>query len=325
MKIADMDVGKNVMGTLVLASAEVRKTNSRPPRPFLQATLTDGTEQITGMLWQWNPEAGAPEAGLVYDIGAQVSEYQGKKQLNLSLLRVSANQDASEFEAVYDCDVMALYDRALAAISQIENEGLRELCRYIYVTYKQQIIRSTSAVGVHHVGAGGNLVHTMEVYDTGMDIAKRYKDRISIDLVAAGALCHDIGKADTYKIDGPVIDYTEDGNLFDHIIIGLEFIDTANARLGNKYIEQATLLKHIIASHHGQKEYGSPVTPKFLEAYIVNMADGISATIDTIWQANLKAIRDNKNMTDRIWSQGNQPHFLQQAIAEKLSRCYSDS
>lgn len=328
MKISEMEVGKNIMGTLVLAEASVRKTNSRPPRPFLQATLTDGTEQITGMLWQWNPEANAPETGLVYDIAAQVSEYQGKKQLNLSLLRVSANQDTSEFEAVYECDADDLYQRALATITQMESEGLRELCRYVYIRYEQQIKRSTSATGVHHVGAGGNIAHTMDVAYIARWLAKHFALMgvvVSEELVTAGALMHDIGKPDTYMISGPVVDYTEAGQLFDHILLGIEIINEANVQTGFKYNEHAELLKHIVASHHGQKEYGSPVTPKFLEAYLVNMADGISATTDTLWQANLKAQRDNKQMTDRIWTLGNVSHFLQQTIAEKLSLSYSES
>ena len=183
-------------------------------------------------------------------------------------------------------------------------------------------MNSTSAKAVHHVGIGGNLAHTLEVFNYGLIIAARLINQgrsVNMDLVRAGALLHDVGKAFTYVVTGPVIDYTFEGQLLDHIIIGIKLLEEALAVVDETYRDAGILLAHIIASHHGQLEYGSPVTPKFAEAYIVNLADGISASLDTLFTANDKAAKEGKEMTDRLYTLGNREHILQTTLTAMLS------
>lgn len=317
LKISEMTVGQNVEGRLVVAGATVRNTKSNPPRPFLSATLTDGTDTVECVFWNYIAARGVPEAGKVYDITGSVGEYNGKKQLTLTDIVLSGNQDVTEFSCTYDGDLEGLWMNALSCIDCIRNDTLRGITSHIYHMFKDDILRASSAKAVHHVGIGGNLCHAIEVFDYARSIAKLVTGhglQVDESLVAAGALLHDIGKIFTYEVNGAVVDFTIDGRLFDHIGLGVQLLTEVQTALGPEYVDCIRLLQHIILSHHGQLELGSPVTPKFAEAYIVNIADGISARMDTLRSANMKAEAEGKPFTDRIFALGNHEHILQREV-----------
>lgn len=323
MKISEMKVGQSITARLVLAGASLRQTKGNPPRNFLSADLTDGTDTLDGKIWNYTDKS-VPETNKIYDIAGNISEYQGKKQINITGMSLSADQNMTGFSCTY-CDNIVVLENALTRrISKIEHKYLYDITKYIYDSYWKDILNATSAKGVHHVGIGGNACHSIEVFDIGERLADYYVATrcldISVDLVRAGALLHDIGKVFTYSIDGAVIGYTENGHLFDHIVNGMAIMGQASQHFGCEYNETIALLGHIITSHHGQLEYGSPVTPKFVEAYIVSQADGISATLDTLLTANDKAIKEGKDMTDVVYTLNNRQHFLQKTIAERLGR-----
>ena len=106
------------------------------------------------------------------------------------------------------------------------------------------------------------------------------------------------------------------GMMLEHHVIGIEMVDAAINELfpDQMNAKWVLALKHIIASHHGELEFGSPVVPLFNEAYIVNAADRLSSTADMVKQANDKAVKEGKDMTDRIFQLHNRPHFLQKEL-----------
>lgn len=321
MKISEMKVGQIVTERLVLAGAEVRKTKSSPPSNYLSMTITDGIDILDGKIWNYNDKNSVPEVNKIYVFNGTISEFAGKKQIIVQKMALSTNQDMSEFSCTYSADIEGLWIQVMSAIETIDDEHIKYLTKYIYTVNKDKLMYSTSAKSIHHVGIGGNLAHTLEVFNYGLIIAARLISQghsVNMDLIRAGTLLHDVGKAFTYSITGPVIEYTLEGQLLDHIVIGIRLLEEALATVDETYRDAGMLLAHIIASHHGQLEYGSPVTPKFAEAHIISIADKISASLDTLFAANNKAKREGKTMTDKLYTLGNCEHLLQSIITEQL-------
>lgn len=312
MDLKTMKTGDCLNLRLVLTKAEIRKTKAN--KPYLQATFSDGTDTVTGNIWDW--AAALPELG-VYDVSAVAGEYMGKKQLNNIVMRWSDNQDKSAFGIKYTDDVQGYVTMFNNFLSRIKNETLRNIVADVYSQVTTSFATASSAIGVHHVGAGGNLAHTCEVALLSSTIACSLQvlgHDVNEDLCIAGALLHDIGKIDTYEIDGPAVNMTLDGNMSDHIALG--FARLQQSVVAQQHPDITRLLGHIILSHHGSKEFGSPVTPKFMEAYVVNYADSISAMMDTLHSYNTKAEEEQRPgiFTERIFTAGNSEHLLQRAV-----------
>lgn len=312
MDLKTMKTGDCIHLRLVLTKAEIRKTKAN--KPYLQATFSDGTDTVSGNIWDW--AAALPELG-VYDVSAVAGEYMGKKQLNNIVMRWSDNQDKSAFGIKYTDDVQGYVTMFNNFLSRIKNETLRNIVADVYSQVTTSFATASSAISVHHVGAGGNLAHTCEVALLSSTIACSLQVLgydVNEDLCIAGALLHDIGKIDTYEIDGPAVNMTLDGNMSDHIALG--FARLQQSVVAQQHPDITRLLGHIILSHHGSKEFGSPVTPKFMEAYVVNYADGISAMMDTLHSYNTKAEEEQRPgiFTERIFTAGNSEHLLQRAV-----------
>src|SRR5699024_3795905 len=150
-------------------------------------------------------------------------EYMGKKQLNNIVMRWSDNQDKSAFGIKYTDDVQGYVTMFNNFLSRIKNETLRNIVADAYSQVTTSFATASSAIGVHHVGAGGNLEHTCEVAALSSTIACSLQVLgydVNEDRSIAGALLHDIGKIDSYEIDGPAVNMTLDGNMSDHIALG---------------------------------------------------------------------------------------------------------
>lgn len=232
-------------------------------------------------------------------------------------MRWSDNQDKSAFGIKYTDDVQGYVTMFNNFLSRIKNETLRNIVADVYSQVTTSFATASSAIGVHHVGAGGNLAHTCEVALLSSTIACSLQVLgydVNEDLCIAGALLHDIGKIDTYEIDGPAVNMTLDGNMSDHIALG--FARLQQSVVAQQHPDVTRLLGHIILSHHGSKEFGSPVTPKFMEAYVVNYADSISAMMDTLHSYNTKAEEEQRPgiFTERIFTASNSEHLLQRAV-----------
>lgn len=316
MDLKTMKNGDHVSLRMVLTKAEIRKTKTN--KPYLQATFSDGTDTVSGNVWDW--AAALPELG-VYDVSAVAGEYMGKKQLNNIDMRWSDNQDKSAFGIKYVDDVQGYVTMFNNFLSLIENEVLRNIVADVYSRVTTSYATASSAVSVHHVGAGGNLVHTCEVALLASKIAgglQMLGYTVNKDLCIAGALLHDVGKIDTYEIDGPAVNMSTDGTLSDHIALGFNRLQ--QSVVAQQHPDVTRLLGHIILSHHGSKEFGSPVTPKFMEAYVVNYADSISAMMDVLRSYNTKAEEEQRPgiFTERIFTANNSEHLLQRAVCAFL-------
>ncbi len=133
---------------------------------------------------------------------------------------------------------------------------------------------------MHHVYLGGLLEHSLAVSALACDVAARYP-QINRDLLLSGTLLHDVGKVSELSYDRS-FDYTDEGKLLGHIIIGVQMIEDRVRMIPGFPQELATMVKHLLLSHHGQYEYGSPKRPKFLEAVVLNFVDDLDSKINGV-------------------------------------------
>ena len=208
--------------------------------------------------------------------------------------------------------------------SLIIDDFLRDLTLGILEELRTYWITIPGAVSVHHAFIGGTLVHSVSAAKIAMAIARETPEA-NKDLCVAGALLHDLGKLYTYKMNGVSIEMTDEGLLYEHSFMGAEFVgnfadahfdmdDPANER-------KIRLLRHIILSHHGKLEYGAAITPKCVEAIIVNAADGIDASIEQVRAAATKT-PDTTKWTPRVYTMNNsqllKPSYVADVFKEAL-------
>lgn len=306
MKIANLEIGTMCDITLVVKSATARETRAK--KPFLVLELFDGVDTITGNYWDW-ASGNIPEVNSILDVNAQVTEYAGKKQLNIKALRKNTMRHLSEFAPASEHNLSDVYKDAVELISEVDDDMLRGLTLSILEELRNAWLTVPGAVSVHHAYTGGTLVHSLSVAKLAKAIAKMIPGA-NIDLCVVGGMLHDLGKLFTYRLNGVTIDRTDDGQLYEHIFMGAEFIGNyAESHIdANDYInmKKLQLLRHIVLSHHGSLEYGSPVTPQCIEACIVNHADGLDASVEQI-RAAARKVPERTKWTERIYTMNNTP------------------
>jgi 3'-5' exoribonuclease len=307
MKIKDLNVGSICDITLVVKSAVARETKAK--KPYLQLEFYDGTDTISGNYWDWT-SGKMPEPNAILDIGAQVTEWMGKKQLNVKTMVTNTTRTLNEFAPESGHDMSAVYKEAYALLSAVRDDFLRDLSMGILDSLRQAWLQVPGAKSVHHAYIGGTLVHSLSVAKIARAIAKEIPEA-NIDLCVVGGLLHDLGKLYTYKLNGVSIEMTDEGLLYEHTFMGAEFVGNFaenNCDISEDNERKLRLLRHIILSHHGSLDYGAAITPKCIEAFIVSAADGIDASVEQVRAAASKA-PDNTKWTERIYTLSNSPQL----------------
>lgn len=312
VKIKDLTIGSATVLPLVVLSATPRETKAK--KPYLQLELYDGTDSIQGNYWDWI-SGKIPEKNTILDVSAQVTEYMGTKQLNIKSLSTNTDRHLSEFEPSSGVDMSSIYMEAYSLVADVKDDFLRSTALEVLEQLKHELLVIPGAKSVHHAFVGGTLVHSLQV----AKIAKAMSGIISEsndDLCFVGGLLHDIGKLYTYRLNGIVIDMTDEGMLYDHVFIGANFIGNFVENNGliktEKDSSKLELLQHIILSHHGCMEYGATVPPMCIEAHIVHSADGVDAAVQQVIEASNKL--GETKWTDRIWALSNRPQLTTQYV-----------
>ncbi len=309
MRIKDLAVGDNATLDLLVLSSSIRLTTSK--KPYLDMILSDGIDKISAKKWDWNISS-KPEVGTVVTINADVTTWAGTKQLTALSVRRSTKRP-EEFAPKGDFNIDDYKAKLNMLLLDMENATLRNLVTKIFDDYLEQWETVPGATGVHHAYLAGTFQHSVDTAIIAKAIATNI-DGCNVDLCVAGALLHDVGKLLVYELNGSVINYTEYGHLLEHIIGGIVILDKYRTEENSEII---TLLQHIIAAHHGKLEFGSPVTPKFLEAWIVSYADGIDAKANTIQRLNKGC---NDKFTEKEWALNNSAMLSQRYIEEVMNR-----
>lgn len=255
-------------------------------KPYDSVILQDKTGVIDAKIWEPNSLGIDDFDALDYvDVVGEVIVFNGGKQLNIKRARKAkeGEYDEGEYLPVSEKNIDTMYEELLGFISSIENKHLKQLLSSFFIEDKDfaaSFKKNSAAKSVHHSFIGGLLEHTLSVTKLCNEYTKLYPI-LNRDLLITAAIFHDIGK--TKEISKfPTNDYTDEGQLLGHIVIGYQMVDDAIKKLDGFPEKLGNELKHCILSHHGELEYGSPKKPAIIEAVALNFADNTDAKLETM-------------------------------------------
>jgi len=257
-------------------------------KPFLTILLGDQTGHIDARLWDNVEELQSKfEIGDLVKIKGLVQIYNQRKQIIVhrldKVVDLAINKDDYKIKEK-EIDTHALYSELFQFIQKVENHQIKQLMTDCLQDeeIKQRLLRSPAAKTIHHAHRGGLLEHIVSICKL-MDFVGSHYKYLNKDLLFFGAIFHDIGKI--WELDTTPqqqIFYTQAGQLLGHMLLSCELIEKKTQRILGFSEELKMALKHIVLSHHGQLEYGSPKKPMFPEAMIVAMIDDFDSKVDTM-------------------------------------------
>ena len=255
-------------------------------KPYENIILQDKTGIMDGKIWDPNSLGIDDFDALDYiDVVGDVTSFAGAMQLNIKRVRKAAEDeyDPADYLPVSENSTDDMYSQLRAFIDSVENTYLSALLKKLFVedeAFVKAFEGHSAAKTVHHGFSGGLLEHTLSVTRMCDYFATSYSI-LNRDLLLSSAILHDIGKVKELS-DFPDNDYTDEGQLIGHIVIGVEMIDDAIRSIPDFPVKLAHELKHCIVAHHGELEYGSPKKPALAEAVALNMADSTDAKLQTL-------------------------------------------
>jgi 3'-5' exoribonuclease len=258
---------------------------------FLFLSLQDASAQIVAKLMhdvdRYKKEF---DAGEYVRVEGRGSIYNGQIQLVLSSIRrVHADQDRQQGFREEDCVLSAprpideMWEELQGHLRSIKNDHIRVLLNRIVTDHAEQLKIWPAAQQIHHAYRGGFLEHITKMAEVGRYLARSYG--ANEDLVLAGVVLHDIGKLHELAYDGGATSYTRDGNLVGHIAIGMMMVREACGGIAGFPLDLRAQIEHLVASHHGVREHGSPIEPKTIEAFILATVDELDAKLNQVKKA----------------------------------------
>jgi 3'-5' exoribonuclease len=277
------DVGKfenqQVTAFFAVASKQVRSRKDGGGQ-YLALTLGDRTGQIESRMWESFADAAAGfEQGDVVKIRAEVCRYNGRLQLNLEKLRVAAADEVelADYVPHTQKDVEELWSALVRAVDSFSDRSLQALLRSFLddPVFAAAFRQAPAAKSLHHAWLGGLLEHVVSLLGI-CELAARHYPEINRDLLLTGAVLHDVGKLEELRW-GTSFDYTLQGQLVGHITLGIAMIEKKLAALPDFPPALRLLVEHMVLSHHGQLEFGSPKLPMTPEAILLHYLDDLDA------------------------------------------------
>lgn len=281
--ISEIREGENVVEHFLCKSKQTLK--SRAGKSYLSLKLQDKTGTVDAKVWELNNDIKAFEENEFIKIDGTAIVYQNDIQLNVKRIRRSleGEYDPMDYIPSTEKNIEEMTKELLGYINTIKNTFIKKLLEEIFINnsvISKKLKYHSAAKNIHHGYMGGLVEHTLSVTQICDFMAPRYK-YVDRDILIATAMLHDIGKI--YELsDFPENDYTDDGQLLGHIIIGTELITESARKIQDFPKKLESLLKHGILSHHGEYEYGSPQLPKTIEAFILHCADNMDAKVKVI-------------------------------------------
>ena len=277
--VSDIKEDDRVQGLYLVK--EKRLGSTKKGDPFISLILCDRTGEIEARVWERADElSGLFGEGDILEVEGYASSYRGQVQVTLSGLKATKEVgDPGLFLEVSPKDITKMMASLREILRGLKNPHVKTLVdRFLSDRhFVSQFKKAPAAKNFHHSYIGGLLEHTLSVCEMALFVADHYAE-LDRDLLLAGAFLHDIGKIRELKFDRQ-IDYSDGGRLLGHLVLGVTMVDEKIAGLGNFPDEIDLRLKHLILSHHGEYEFGSPKRPKFLEAFALHLIDDLDAKI----------------------------------------------
>lgn len=258
---------------------------------YLALVLQDASGQLAGRVFD-----GVDRFKHEFEIGefvraeGRTSLHNGELQLVASVIRrVNPAQDAAQGFREEDCIPSAprpigdMWTELTALVEAVEDRHLRVFLLRLLTDHETPLRDWPAAQSIHHAYRGGLLEHILSMATAGKALAVHYG--ACADLLVAGAIIHDIGKLQELAYDNGAISYTRDGNLVGHIALGLVMVRETAKGVGGFPDDLRAELEHLVVSHHGARDKGSPVEPKSVEAFILSAVDDLDAKLHQVRSA----------------------------------------
>jgi 3'-5' exoribonuclease len=308
--VANLSSGQPCDALYLVTDRSVRAHKNKPGQ-YLQLLLQDRTGTIKAMFWDVPPSvADAVRAGAVYHVQGKVENYQDDLQIRVTAIRPpeqrvdwaqflpESKRSAEELTAEFDAVAATLTDPHYSALVQALRNHDKLWPRYV---------TAPAATAIHHAYLRGLVEHSLNMCHVCDRLAGLYPET-NRDLLLTGAIFHDSGK--TFEYDsGPTFQRTTYGELVGHLAIGDNIVVQLAQEVGGMPQEKVWQLRHLVLSHHGTMEFGSPVLPKTIEGILLHFADNIDAKVGTFRQ-----VADNtpegESWTDRVVSMDYRRFFV---------------
>lgn len=281
---------------------DMNRAETRSAKPYLIMTLMDRSGEIGARLWD-NADTYLKicEPGNLVKVSGQVQAYRGVLQLKVdTVLPVDKNEaDIGLYLQSSRRSAAKMAEEITALAHGIKNPFCRQLLLEFFrdQVFFDKFQQAPAAKSMHHAYIGGLLEHTLAVSQLAAQVSELYPvlDR---DLLITGAMLHDIGKTREFAFDAFPFEYTDMGRLMGHLVIGVEMVQDKIDSLAGFPEELAVKLKHLILSHHGRHEFGSPALPMTSEAFVLNFLDDLDAKLNFLGRLEEQATAPGYQWTD---------------------------
>lgn len=305
--IAYLTVGDKFEGFLLINDATKGTTSNG--KPFLTLMLRDESGEIESKLWDATKEDEENLVGeQIIHVTGDINQFRGKNQLRIHSIRLSQETDqvqVSDFVGKAPVGKEELGEKLTEAIFEMKNPTLQRIVRGFVKKYQHELLIYPAAAKNHHDVASGLAYHIVSMVGVARQLHELYPS-INKDLLYAGIILHDIGKIK--ELSGVVsTTYTLEGKLLGHITIMVEEIAEMAKELQVEDKEEVLILQHLILSHHGKAEWGSPKPPMVKEAELLHLIDLIDAKMNMLDKA-LDKVQPGE-FTERLFAMDNRSFY----------------
>jgi 3'-5' exoribonuclease len=283
--LAELRTGQSVVTTAMIREVLTKKT--RTQKDYLSFKFVDCTAELPGQAWDiTSPGELAP--GKIVKIQATVDEYNGTTQLNVKNIRVYGSSDLddpiemSDYIPTSKVPPEELFRQVYSVCCGNANVTMASFLCYTLERKYDSLIEAAAAKGIHHAYRGGLLEHVLSLMNAGLGLAKHYD--LDADRILFACLFHDIGKTREMHSSNGLTEYTVEGTLIGHVFIGLEMFnelyESFKKERGMAFPDtEVSVLRHMIASHHGQLAWGAAKVPAVKEAIVFHFMDMIDSRL----------------------------------------------
>ena len=285
--LADLRVGDEIDGFYLLTDATVR-TSTNGSR-FLAATLQDRSGSVALKMWDYTGGIGSDDNGSAVRVRGAVNDFKGTLQLTARMLRLAEEKDHINPEQLVPTapmDPEQGLEEIRNLLQSLQDDDYRRVAETLFSRNEAVFRTVPAAKSVHHGFRGGLLMHTVNMLRAADYLAELYREVINRDLLLTGTLLHDLAKIREFTLTplGVVKDYSTEGQLLGHLVMGAQEIAAVAEELGTPK-EKSVLLQHLVLSHHGEPDFGAAVRPMCAEAELLHLIDMMDSRMEIYAEA----------------------------------------
>ncbi|MBI1749063.1 MAG: HD domain-containing protein [Acidobacteria bacterium] len=301
--VAELQAEQSVTSFFLITVKEVR-TGQKSGKPYLQLELRDRTGSIDARVFQ-NIESVAETVRVneIVKVKGRVDLWQGKKQLVIEQIRAAKadEYELGDFLPHTKRDVEELFAELRECVARVGNPWIQRLLEDVVNDpgVALRLKRAPAGKTMHHAYIGGLLEHIVSLCGLCQRVAPHYPE-IDGDLLLCGAILHDIGKLDELLYERS-FGYTTEGQLLGHIVLGLQLLEKKMDAIEGFPSDLRTLIQHLVLSHHGREEFGSPKLPAFPEALMLHYLDDLDSKLAAM-RESFEAEKGETEWTAKNWS-----------------------